>query len=249
MMLIKPTDNWCFTCGNKGFPDKVCPACGREPQSKSINLEFRENTEEFVGKIDAFGVPGKYRGIFWDAEVLRHSKPELEKDLKFDRFVTQLEKINNCFVQGILPGKSAIIIADAGFSKMTFAFSCIQRALDMGFSVAPLLDTVELKRLLVLSAEKPTYKLCGSIDYDSYIMSDVLFVTVTKLKQHEIAFEVIQELIDKRSRKGLSTIILSRYDLQEITKKDYTNQFDAIATAISEDSYKYPAVIMYKNRF
>lgn len=70
------------------------------------------------------------------------------------KYLDQLEKINNIFVEKLLPQKSAFIIAPAGYSKMTFAYSCMQRALDAGFSVAPLLDTVELKRVLVLASEK-----------------------------------------------------------------------------------------------
>lgn len=70
-----------------------------------------------------------YRGIIWDGEILRHDKPELENDFVFDRFVKQLEKINAVFDSGLLTSKSAIIIAPAGFSKMTFAYSCMQKSI------------------------------------------------------------------------------------------------------------------------
>ena len=90
------TDDFCYACGNLGFPDKKCPLCGREPTRKSMNFEFQDNTD-FVKKIDYFGVPDMYRGIIWDGEILRHDKPELENDFVFDRFVKQLEKINAVF--------------------------------------------------------------------------------------------------------------------------------------------------------
>ena len=41
----------CFTCGGKGFLDKVCPECGREPNQVSLNLD-KKDTTDFVKKID-----------------------------------------------------------------------------------------------------------------------------------------------------------------------------------------------------
>lgn len=238
-------DGYCFTCGGKGFIDKVCPSCGREPKKLYINLD-ESNTDTFVEKIDEFGVPGKYRGVFWNSDVLRKSFKNLENDRLFQHYVDQLDKLNRVFADGVLSSKSAIIIAPAGYSKMTFAYSCMQRALDAGLTVAPFLDTSELKRLLVLSSENPNYKLFGKISYDDYIMSDVCFVTVSKLPVHEWAYNVIQELLDRRTRKGLSTFITSRYSLEEISRRDKSNQFGVLKTANSHDDYKYPAVIAYK---
>ena len=207
------SNGFCFVCGNNGFVDKVCPSCNRAPLKSSFNLETKEDIPEFVSKIDKFGVPQEYRGIAWDADTLRKYKPNLANDGNFDKYVNQLDKINKIFCEGLIPAKSAIIISPPSFSKTTFAFSCIQRALDNGFSVAPMLDTMDLKRLLVLAADRPQYKLYNKIDYDTYIMSDICFVQVTKLPQHEYAYTVIQELINKRALFGLGTFILSDFSL------------------------------------
>lgn len=243
------TDGYCFVCGGNGFSAKTCPSCGRKPNKSSLNFEFREDTEKFVQQINAFGIPDVYRGVVWDKDILLKNKRNKANDYSFQRFVAQLDKINTMFSSGLLPGKSAIIIAPAGYSKTLFAYSCMQHAVDHDFTIAPMLDTVELKRLLVLAAENPTYKLYGKISYDDYIMSDVLFVTVTKLKQHEWAYETIQEILDRRSRKGLSTFVISRYNLAEMSRRDYSNQFDALATATRDSTYKYPAVVLYDEMF
>lgn len=242
---IVASDGYCFKCGGKGFPDKVCPSCGREPTKVYLALD-EAATDEFVEKIDAFGIPGKYRGVFWRPEILKKSFRNLENDKLFQHFVSQLDKINSVFVNGMVSSKSAIIIAPAGFSKMTFAYSCMQRALDAGMTVAPFLDTAELKRLLVLSSENPNYKLFGTVSYDEYVMADVCFVTVSKLPTHEWAYNVIQELLDRRCRRGLSTFIISRYGLDELSRRDRSNQFGVLQTATSDDDYKYPAIVAYK---
>lgn len=244
--LVK--DGFCFVCGNHGFPDKDCTSCGREATNTSLNLDRRDDVDSFVTNISANGIPDAYKGVVWSSEFLKNTKPGKERDYNFQKFVSGLERVNNVFANGTLSRKSAIIIAPAGYSKMTFAYSCMQRAIDNGYSVAPLLDTVEIKRLLVLAAENPNYRLYGEVLYDEYVMSDVLFATVTKMKQREWAYETIQELIDRRARKGLATFIMSRYNLAEISKKDYANQFSAIATPYSGDDFKYPAVIKYEER-
>ena len=236
------SDGFCYTCGNKGFTDKVCPDCGKEPRKLSI---VSGESPQFLGKITRFGVPAVYQGNAWNAERLKNSFPEKKENPTFQRFVERLDKINNLFVKGLLTEYSALIIAPAGYSKMTFAYSCMQRALDAGFSVAPFLDTVELKRFLTLSGENPNYKLFNKMSYEEYILSDVCFVTVTKLPAREWAFNAIQELLDRRSRKGLSTFVISRYNLSEISRKDASNEFSAIERVFSDDYYKYPTIIRY----
>lgn len=237
------SDGFCYTCGGKGFPDKVCPSCGREPKKLSISFD---DDGKLIAKIDSFGVPGKYRGVLWNAEKLKKSFMDRESDPAFTRFVKQLDTINNVFVAGRLVESSAIIIAPAGFSKMTFAFSCMQHAIEHGFSVAPFLDTTELQRLLVLAGDRPFYKLGGKISYEEYVDSDVCFVTVDKMQNHQRAYTPIQALLDKRTRRGLGTVIISRYDINEISKEDYANEFDSIQTAMSPDYFKNPAIIRYR---
>ncbi len=52
----------------------------------------------------------------------------------------------------------------------------------MVLKVAPLLDNLEVKRLLVLAAEAPAEIVLG-IPYEEYVNADVVFITITK-KQH-----------------------------------------------------------------
>ncbi len=243
----------CFTCGGKGFSDRICPECKREPVQESINLDKAENVGEFVKKINNTMIPSKYHGVFWRKETLElDNAAKLSKyngidydDRLFIRYTDQLEKINAIFADNRIPHKSAIIIAPAGYSKITFAYSCMQRALNAGFTVAPLLDTGEVKRALILASENTRYKINGYLSYDDYIMADVMFVTVTKLYTHNEAYQIIQELIDRRSRKGLSTFILSRFSLAEMSKADRNQSFEAIKKE-STDEFKYPAIIQYR---
>lgn len=258
VILQEVKAGWCFTCGGNGFLDKPCTECGREPNNASFNLERKENVKELVKKMDSVCIPLLYQGVAWSQDELEHSHAEklpgkfadqsAPNDRLFERFAQQLEKINAIFSTGMIPHRSAFICAPAGFSKITFAYSCMQKALDNGFSVAPLLDTEEAKRALILAGENPKYKINRTLDYDDWIMSDVMFITVTKMYTKSDAYVIVQELFDRRSRKGLSTFIISRFGVEEISKFDRDGSFDAIKRD-SADSYKYPAIIQYTTPF
>ena len=43
--FMSKLSEFCCVCGNLGFPDKECPACHRQPTQKSMNFEFKDNTE------------------------------------------------------------------------------------------------------------------------------------------------------------------------------------------------------------
>lgn len=247
---------YCFTCGGFGFQDKDCPECGHEALNKAVDLDKAENIADFVKKIENTEIPAKYHGVFWSRDMLERDHREKLKqynesgynDELFCWYCNQLQKINDVFAEGRIPHKSAIIIAPAGYSKITFAYSCMQRALNSGFSVAPLLDTCEVKRALILACENPRYLINKSITYEDYIYSDVMFITVTKLYVKNEAYQVIEEILDRRSRKGLSTFILSRADLAEMSVRDTKGDFKAIKKD-SIDNCKYPSIIMYTDRF
>lgn len=237
----------CFTCGGEYHPDYLdnpCPECGRI--YGKISLEEKKDDKEFITKAKNLDIPGEYIGVKWSKEILLKNKSEEASNRNFIRFVDQLDKVQTLFDVGRIPAKSAMIIAPSGYSKVTWAYSCMQLALEHGFSVAPILDTIELKRLLILASENPKYKLYKTVDYDDYILSDICFVTVTKTDFCLDAWRVILEIIDRRSRKGLPTFIISRFDIETISKRDYEGHFKSFVDYNgNQNSLKYPAIIKY----
>lgn len=237
----------CYTCGGYGFEDKECPECHK--QKGNIDLFNKEDRDikGFVKRADFIGIPQEYIGIQWHKDILLADCKDIQDDLHFQRFTTQLEKIHNIFGDGRIPGRSVIICAGQGMSKQTFAFSCMQLALNSGFRVAPLLDTVELKRLIVVSAENPRYRYCNKITIDNYLSSDVLFVTVSKSSYSKEAYMILTDLMDKRTRKGLPTFIISRYSLKEISEFDSRGEFQDLLNSRynNQNPLKYPTVLSY----
>lgn len=243
--------------------DKICPECGHAPVSSDSKLsqmssfsQVKANTETtLVEEGSAEIVQPAYKGIFWNRRILENDNTEKlpEKfdiagrynDRLFVRFLDQLTKIDGIFKEGGIPNKSVYIIAPPGYSKTVFAYSCMQHALANGYSVAPLIDTIELKRLLVLASEKLDYKLYGRFSYDDYMSSDVVFVTVTHTYYRYDAYSVLDELINRRARLGLATFILSRYSLKTLYKWDKLGSLDSLKNSSSKDGRKYPSVVAY----
>lgn len=245
----------CFKCGGEGFPDKVCPSCGREPRRLNLTSLPEKSVVRFVESTRHIKIPEEYVGLEWSADVFwrNHSdkvNSDGSKDRLLDHYVTQLQKIHDIFASGKLPGKGAIIVAPSTYSKVVWAYSCMQHALNNNYKVAPLLDTLEVHRIIVLGAENPKYKLYGEIDHDEYFMNDVMFITVTKTEYRKSSYSVIQEVLDRRSRKGFSTFVISRYPLEVLSQWDKTGNFMKIAThQLDENNKKVPAIITYKEGF
>ena len=247
---------YCFTCGNYGFPDRECPECGRRPKSLNLSKLEPEDIEQFSREVKSVKIPEPYVGNEWSSiKFWRNHSDKLgsegkPKDKLLEHFVNTLEKVHNIFASGEVPKKSAIVVAPSTYSKLTWAFSCMQHAIKSKRTVAPFLDTLEAHRLVVLSSQDPKYKLYGSIDYDSYITSEVLFLTVTKTEYRKHAYSLIQDIFDKRTRLGLSTFVVSRYSIEELARWDRSGNFIKIKEeSPDENNMKTPVILTYKEAF
>lgn len=234
----------CPYCGDRGKEDG-CPKCGKD--IKKIVVPEKQK-EYFIRKAEYALIPEEYIGKAWSKQLIIDSHPELDKDLLFKTFVDRLDKMHEAYRSGILPRKSAIIQAPARMSKEIFAYSCMQMCMNRGITVAPIIDTLDLKRLIVLSAENPNYRIYN-IDYDRYINSTVCFVSVTSTDRFSDALPVIRSLMSKRARLGLPTIILSRYGLKDLCQDSFDQDYESLVEqSASANRLKYPVIISYSNR-
>ena len=238
----------CKTCGggyDPRFLDKPCPECGFmfNAQKKPKSVVSTETSAE-----SPLCIPRHYKDKVWSKSVLLDDKRNDVNQNDLHKYANLLETIHNSFMKGKLPPRSAIIIAPPRYSKVTWAYSCMQVAEEKGLTVAPLLDTIELKRFLLLAPERPFHKIYKMMDYEEYVTADVCFITVTKSYKYQEAFSIILELLDIRSRKGLPTYIISRFSLNQLSGWDSNNHFLAIREDYyNEDPYKFPTICRYSS--
>lgn len=231
----------CSVCGDYGLPDG-CPDCGKT-DSPSIELKEFKKPEKFITRCEFNLIPHEYIGIKWDKNYLIADHEDLVNNIGFQRFIDQCSKFHQVFENGQIVNMSFYFYAPPGFGKDVLAFSCMQFAQKVGRKVAPFLDTTDVKRLLILGAENPTYKVLGRIDYDSYLSSEVLFVTVTKTTYLKEAYMTLVELLSKRSRLGLPTYILSEYSVEDLTKDSVGySKLKFMNDSLNVNELKYPAI-------
>ena len=224
--------------------DKVCPECGMKPKKSSI-IQVKEKAAAIIDTAKNVQVPSCYLGVTWDIDRLKRSRADSLNDITFLKYCEQLDKIHTIFAIGKLPTRSVIVVAPPQHSKVIWAYSCMQMAIRAGLTVAPILDTLEVKRLVVLAAERPKQVYLG-ISFEDYLNADVLFITVTKTAYREEAYAVIEDMLDKRTRRGLPTFFISRYNLETLSKRDYSGNFDLIRDIHgTENDLKYPTIIQY----
>lgn len=233
----------CRCCADRGLP-KGCPECG-----KILGIH-KQSASVPINEMEKIKIPEEYQNVIWDTDELKNSHPMLLSDNNFINYCNQLDKLSNLFTKGEIPKTSGIIISKRGYGKKTLAYYCMRVALSYGYTVCPMLDNTQIKRINQLSADNPTswvLRQLPSVDEITYC--DVLFVTVD-IDNYSTALRTIESIMDKRARQSKSTFIISRYSLDEMSmfqqKRSYLTLLDSTGKL---NNRKYPVVINYKGEY
>ena len=236
----------CTKCGDYGI-DGGCPKCGKDSRNV-IELETIQNVEQFVNECENSFIPHKFIGVYWNRSYVEVDHEKYLSNPNFKRFLDNCNKLHESFINGNPLASSVYLFAPPRFGKEYLVYSCMQIALNSGLKIAPYLDTIELKRLLILGGQNPSYKLYGKIDYDSYMMADVLFVKVTHTAYVKDAYSILLELISRRSRLNKPTYVISELTLKELTHdaNPYVSTVWSDVSGVNLNKLKYPAVIGFR---
>lgn len=235
-------NDWCYMCSNEGL-EGGCPSCGKE-----LIIGVRLDTKEVTSKdMTELRIPSFYKTNVWNTTELRESYIDLMDSPSFNMYVNQLYKCLEIIKSGALPTTSAIVSSPTGYSKTTWAYSCILEAFRHGYKVAPLIDTTQLKRIMIASSEGITKNsFHDGFHYSQYVSSDILFVCVTKGPEYVYAYEVITAILDIRSRLDKPTIIISDFSKRQLSALDDTKILDRLISAKGKiNPYKYPAMFSF----
>lgn len=239
----------CYTCGgvySLKWDGKECPECHTFWTKNKLPEQTEKSLAELTEKAESIYIPAEYVGSYWSLDKLMKTHPLEVNQVAFQKITNQMDKIHDIFIRGDKLNSSVLLVAPPRFSKVTWAYSIMQLALEHGLTVAPMLSTIELKRLFLASVENPKYRLSNKMTIEDYMTADVVVVTVTKTDYRGEAYSVILEILDARSRRNLPTIILSRFNTKEIAFKDYHNHFESIKDFNGDrNKYKYPAIMEY----
>lgn len=227
----------CLTCRNQGMVGG-CPTCGMEIMLDKPVLNVTEDNLEEVA------IPQFYQRNTWSKKTFLESHMGDRAGALVERYAESLDRIHNIFCSGKIPDKSCIVVAQHGMGKMVWAYSCIQTAMSHGYSVVPILDNTQYKRLNIISSDRISSKILKQkYTIEDYNTADVMFLTIDP-DNFQGSYRTVESLLSKRSRNGKSTFILSRYSVEQMSLLDYSATFrKTIEANVSQDRNKYVVII------
>lgn len=228
----------CYRCKDKGIFGG-CPDCG-----KTLGLGAKGSVVVTTELLEKHIIPIEYQDILWDRKILEGSHGLKLDSPDFKVYCDQLTRIYEIFQKGELPQQSAIIIAERGMGKLTLAYTCMKQALSHGYSVCPILDNTQIKRINELSSDNvKSYALFKQPKIEDLLYSDVAFITVDK-DRYTTALRTIESIIDKRARLGNATFVLTRFGLDAMSQFEKRDSYKTLLeTTRSYNNKKFPAII------
>lgn len=233
-MLAKNPNAKCPSCGGKPLKSKICGVCNAGSISKDIDIIDTLTEEE----TDRLLIPKKYKTEKFNSDILKsdynHLMIEDREKISFSIYTKILDSILTRISNHKLEKSSLYISAPSGMGKETFAYSLLQLAKSKGMTVFPYLDLLEVRRFIeafeLHNFKDPIIESVGFKDVDLYNAEVcVLKVPTTQSEEgfHQ-AYKTMLQVIDRRARKDLPTIILSREYARYFFAYDKMNQVAGI---------------------
>ncbi len=181
----------------EGVVVKKCPLCNTGT-NKAVLSE-----EKFEEKLESTQIPEHFRDIYFDEDkIIKDGNIEefIKGSQTFKNYLFSLRTVYNKINTGEKLNKSLFISAPQGLGKTHFVYSCINATLRYGNTAAPYLDSKELYE-----------KIKKGVDVSEVENSDICFIKIPTglVTLHDT--QTIKLLTDRRARKSLPTIVLSRF--------------------------------------
>lgn len=227
----------CLTCRGLGMVGG-CPSCGKAVSTEAPTIDLAE------ADVTAAAIPEYYLKTPWSKQTLLNSHADSKAKAALEKYAETLDRMYRIFSSGKIPGKSCLIIASHGMGKMVWAYSCMQEAMKHGYSIAPILDNTQYRRLSILSSERMYSKVLKQpYTIEDYNTADVLFLTIDP-DNFQGSYRTVDSLLSKRARYGKPTFILSRYSVKQMSLIDFSDSFSStLNSGAEQDKNKYILVI------
>lgn len=207
-----------------------CPKCGNTGRMLDGTLcDCILTTDTIYADLSGIDIPEQYQGALFSRMLVpadcSDSYPGLLESLHKEITTMQLQHQNIC------------ICSPPAHSKTIWAYSCIQNLFRQRLPVLPLYDVMELRRMML------DYDLGRTSESDIYSVK-YLFVRIQAEVTHQVR-ATITTLIDRRVRRGNSTIFLYNGSWANLTYGDETGLLSGL---LGDGSYSSIRVYNYKLR-
>ena len=149
-------------------------------------------------------IPEYYRGREFDIKVLKTDENldmALRRDVLMDSYIHSLERVYAEILLGKKLDNSVLVMAPQGYGKNHFVYACQEELVRRGFSVNEYVDTYDLVQRV------------RSGDLGDVLTVDVCFIKMSTAFLSKQDTQVVKLILDKRSRRGLPTVVTSRFNM------------------------------------
>lgn len=188
-----------------------CPDCmGTGVDIDNNVCHCRFNAKSFYDTVSCLDIPEQYRGIAFNKSLLPKDLPE--------SYANYLQEVYDTIFTGKWKQKNVVIASPIGHGKTILAYSCIEVLFRNGIPTFPVYDVLEVKRILT------DMDLCRKQLYEvenpeMLITVPILFVKIPRVNTWEV-YDVISLILDRRVRRGNSTIFLYDGSWQQLVYND-----------------------------
>ena len=177
---------YCILCGNSGW----------DVHGDRCTCTF--DMDAFASEVSCVDIPEQYQGRLFDKNLVTPSMPS--------SYANYLQSLFVDITSLRMKAHSIFLASPTGTSKTTLAYCCIEQLFRRRIPTFPLYDILELKRILldIDLCRKPFYNVENP---ENLYEAPYLFIKVPRVLTFEI-YDVMSLLLDRRSRRGNSTIFL-----------------------------------------
>lgn len=196
-----------------------CPDCGGTGiDIKGNRCHCQVNVESFYDTVSCMEIPEQYQGIAF-------SKVLVPRDLP-NNYADYLQGIYDKIINGNWHQHNVLICSPIGHSKTILAYSCIEVLFRNGIDIFPVYDVLELKRMMTDAdlCRKQFYEI---EEPEKIVNVDLLFVKVPRISSWEI-YDAMAMLLDRRVRRGHSTIFIYDGSWQQLIYSDRNHILDGL---------------------
>lgn len=190
--------DYCVLCGNTGvtLDGKVC-SC-------------KHNQHSIYDSVSCLDIPEQYRNIsFVKGLVPMDIDPS---------YATFLDTVHSTINLGKWNNKNLLIASPVAHSKTIMAYSAINSLFRAGLPVFPIFDILEISRILT-DMDMGKTSVYDITNPERVLTVPILFAKIPRSSRWEV-FDSLSLLIDRRVRRGVSTILLYDGTHEQLVRND-----------------------------
>ena len=195
--------------------DTYCPICGGLGIKKDGTLCDCPNAQRAFGEgVSCLDIPKQYAGKEFNSKLIPRDCGDI--------YINYLTTLHNNLITQKISTYNCLVCSPIAHSKTIMAYSVIENLYRKHIPTFPVFTTSEMRNVLnsLDNGQETTYGT--STPASNFLVAPYIFVKIPILLEWS-TFPIILDIMDRRVRRGLSTIFLYDGDYENLVKMDKNN--------------------------